>query len=228
MTDQSVKNAGACAGAATVDESPETAGLRPDEGLEECISKMCRLYSLDEASARRFVGHMRPFEVRRGQIMMREGVSDDRLCLVRRGIVRSFIYRDGEPQTVWFAAEGEFVMQIWSYVRCGASRENIEAVTDCELLAISKVEIDRLCNESLEFSNIVRRLFEGHAAMMEDFTLFFMLNASAEERYLALMRKAPDIMQQVSLKTLASYIAVTPQSLSRIRARLRNRWRRKE
>lgn len=147
---------------------------------------------------------------------------------VRRGIVRSFIYRDGEPQTVWFAAEGEFVMQIWGYVRCGASRENIEAVTDCELLAISKVEIDRLCNESLEFSNIVRRLFEGHAAMMEDFTLFFMLNASAEERYLALMRKAPDIMQQVSLKTLASYIAVTPQSLSRIRARLRNRWRRKE
>lgn len=210
MTDQSVKNAGGgCAGAATVDESPETAGLRPDEGLEECISKMCGLYSLDEASARRFVGHMRPFEV-------------------RRGIVRSFIYRDGEPQTVWFAAEGEFVMQIWGYVRCGASRENIEAVTDCELLAISKVEIDRLCNESLEFSNIVRRLFEGHAAMMEDFTLFFMLNASAEERYLALMRKAPDIMQQVSLKTLASYIAVTPQSLSRIRARLRNRWRRKE
>lgn len=200
---------GGCAGAATVDESPETAGLRPDEGLEECISKMCGLYSLDEASARRFVGHMRPFEV-------------------RRGIVRSFIYRDGEPQTVWFAAEGEFVMQIWGYVRCGASRENIEAVTDCELLAISKVEIDRLCNESLEFSNIVRRLFEGHAAMMEDFTLFFMLNASAEERYLALMRKAPDIMQQVSLKTLASYIAVTPQSLSRIRARLRNRWRRKE
>ena len=128
MTDQSVKNAGACAGAATVDESPETAGLRPDAGLEECISKMCGLYSLDEASARRFVGHMRPFEVRRGQIMMREGVSDDRLCLVRRGIVRSFIYRDGELQTVWFAAEGEFVMQIWSYVRCGASRENIEAV----------------------------------------------------------------------------------------------------
>ena len=66
--------------------------------------------------------------------------------------------------------------------------------------------------------NLIRTIFENHALWAENFLIFFADHVSAQQRYQAIMQKSPELLQQVSLKKLASYLYVTPQSLSRIRA----------
>ena len=66
-------------------------------------------------------------------------------------------------------------------------------------------------------------MFEHHSMIMENYLLFFADNQSAEERYLSLLKNHPELLNQVALKKLASFLFVTPQSLSRIRAGLRKK-----
>ena len=86
---------------------------------------------------------------------------------------------------------------------------------------ISKSEIDKLCAESLELSNLLRKMFESHALIIENELMIFADYADSSDRYLAIMKREPELLQRISLKKLASYLLITPQSLSRIRAGLK-------
>ena len=140
---------------------------------------------------------------------------------MEQGVIRAFRENDAEEVALWFAAEGEVVLQVWGYCRDLPSEENFQCETDCLLHVISNKEIERLCSESLHFANMIRILFQNHAMLMEDFLIFFADNKSAEERYLSMLKRHPNIFNQVSLKKLASFLYITPQSLSRIRAGLK-------
>ncbi len=185
------------------------------------IDKLSKIYSIPNKDIELLISHMKPIKLAKGEFIVKEGKRNNNLYIVKKGVIRSFRNNDGEEIALWFASEGEVVIQVWGYCKGATSEENLECETDCELYYISKDEIDNLCNTSLIFSNMVRTIFESHSMIMEEFLIFFADNKSAEERYLAMIKRHPDIFSQVSLKKLASFLYITPQSLSRIRARLR-------
>lgn len=189
--------------------------------METYKEKLCREYALTIQQADSLLAEMELVHFKKGEFVVREGERNTNLYVIKNGVWRSFRMNDGEEMTLWFAAEGECVFAIWGYTSEGISQTNIEIEADSTAYVISKRRIDELCNTSLHMSNLIRTIFEYHALWAENFLLFFADHVSAQQRYQAIMKKSPELLQQISLKKLASYLYVTPQSLSRIRANLK-------
>lgn len=103
------------------------------------------------------------------------------------------------------------------------SQINIESVNDSIAYCISKVKLETLFSHSLEMANFGRKIFEREILSVDASTLAYGAPPTAKERYLTLMEENPELLQDVPLKYLASYLYITPQSLSRIRAGLRKK-----
>ena len=190
---------------------------------DKFLDTLADIYSVSCQEIESLVPYMELTSFSKGEYIISEGQRCSNLYFIKSGVIRSFRECDGEETTLWFASQGEVVIQVWGYCKGSASQENFECETDCELYVIPKFQIDILCGQSLNFANLFRRIFESHSMIMEEFLIFFADNKSAQERYLAMIKRNPNIFNQVSLKKLASFIYITPQSLSRIRAGLRRK-----
>lgn len=189
--------------------------------MSDFVDVIAEKYDLDADATRDFVGRMAPVEVVRNAHIVEKGGFDENFYFIRKGILRAYI-PDGEGgQTLWFGYPGQAIFDVWCYNNGALSPISIEAVTPCELLCIAKDELERLCAESLPLCNLVRRIFIGHATESEEsFTSLFECDRGLE-RYLSILKRHPELLQNVPLKKLASYIHLAPQSLSRIRAQIK-------
>ena len=170
------------------------------------IEKLRKEYALSAEQIDLLLAEMQPIAFAKGEYVVREGERNTKLDKMKSGVWRNFRMNDGEEMTLWFASMGEFVFPVWGYANDQPSKTTIEVESDSEAFAISKKRIDELCATSVTMANLIRTVFEHHAFWMENFLLFFADNVSAQQRYLAIMQKNPEILQQVSLKKLASYL----------------------
>ena len=121
------------------------------------------------------------------------------------------------------ATPGDAAFSSWGYVDDKPSQVNIESVNDSTAYCISKTKLEALFAHSIEMANFGRKIFEREILSVDASTLAYRTPPTAKERYLTLMEENPELLQDVPLKYLASYLYITPQSLSRIRAGLRKK-----
>ena len=162
---------------------------------------------------------MEKFTFRKGDFLVQEGGRNSNFYIVSKGIWRGHYLNDGVDVSVWFASEGETIFSSWGYVENTPSLVSIEAMCDSELYGISKARLEALYAGSVELANLGRRLFEQQFLGLESWMITGG-SPRAEERYLTLLEENPELLQYVPLKHIASYLWITPQSLSRIRAGL--------
>lgn len=184
---------------------------------EEFYNKFSSLYKINKVSIIRLLQEMEYMSFVKGDYIVREGEYNDNLYIITDGVVRGFRYNNGEEYSLWFSTDATMFCQVWGYSISAKSQITIEAEDITHVFYISKAKINELCNLSLEFANIIRILFENHARIIEDELTFFADNSDAKGRYLAILKREPLLLQKIPLKKLASYLLITPQSLSRIR-----------
>ncbi len=176
-------------------------------------------YGLSASESEQLLAQMERLTYRKGEHIVREGERNSSLYLVAQGIWRGHYLRDGVDISLWFASEGDTLFSSWSYVANRPSLTSIEAMSDSTVFRISKQKMETFFASSIAFANIGRIIFERQFLDMEN----WMINggaAQAKQRYLALLEQNPELLQHVPLKHIASYLMITPQSLSRIRAEL--------
>lgn len=176
-------------------------------------------YGLNASESEQLLAQMERLTYRKGEHIVREGERNSSLYLVAQGIWRGHYLRDGVDISLWFASEGDTLFSSWSYVADRPSLTSIEAMSDSTVFRISKQKMETFFTSSIAFANIGRIIFERQFLDMEN----WMINggaAQAKQRYLALLEQNPELLQHVPLKHIASYLMITPQSLSRIRAEL--------
>lgn len=176
-------------------------------------------YGLNASESEQLLAQMERLTYRKGEHIVREGERNSSLYLVAQGIWRGHYLRDGVDISLWFASEGDTLFSSWSYVADRPSLTSIEAMSDSTVFRISKQKMETFFASSIAFANIGRVIFERQFLDMEN----WMINggaAQAKQRYLALLEQNPELLQHVPLKHIASYLMITPQSLSRIRAEL--------
>lgn len=189
--------------------------------MKEFEKKIAEKYDLDPVDTHIFLEHFHHLELGKSQTLVEKGGFNDGFYLIRSGILRAFIPDEVGDQTLWFGYPGQAIFDVWCYSNGGLSPISIEAVTPCDLFCITKEETERLCAGSQPVCNIVRKIFIGHAAESEEsFTSLFECDRGLE-RYLALLKRHPELLQNVPLNKLASYIHLAPQSLRRIRSKIR-------
>ena len=144
------------------------------------------------------------------------------LFFIGRGIARACISADGKKVTFWIGAEGSALISLKSYVDDEPGYETVELMEDSLLYVLKRSDLERFLAEDIHIANWARRFAESEFLRTEQ-KLIPMLFLPAARRYETLLRERPELLRRVPLETLASYLGITPVSLSRIRARGANR-----
>jgi CRP-like cAMP-binding protein len=162
-----------------------------------------------------------------GSAIVKENEINSSLYIILKGIVRCFSFNYvGDEVTQWFADTGMIIFSSWSYVNDQPSKISLEALTDCELLCIKKSYITSMTSKSNGYANLIRKLIEQHYFLndnwmvQEDMVVTKERNITAKERYLSMISEMPALLAYTPLHQIASYLRITPQSLSRIRAEI--------
>lgn len=184
------------------------------------IDKLCKKYKVSEDDVESLVKHMKEVRFKKRERIVEEGRKNNNLYLIKEGIWRGYYYKDGTDTTIWFASEGEAAFSVWGYVDNARSLINIEAMCDSTAYCISRTALNQLRSSSIEIANLALSLME-HQFLAQENWLISTGSPRAKERYLTLVKETPELLQYVPLKYIASYLWITPQSLSRIRAGLK-------
>jgi CRP-like cAMP-binding protein len=133
--------------------------------------------------------------------------------------VTSVTTSDGKDTTKFFTPEYQLFTSQQSFSTQTPARENIEALEDAELLAISHAALQRIYDDVPKWHTLIRRVLQDVNGMTERIYMDS-ITITAEERYRRLLEDESEIALRAPLKHIASYLGVTPESLSRIRKKL--------
>ncbi|MES2701503.1 MAG: Crp/Fnr family transcriptional regulator [Bacteroidota bacterium] len=156
--------------------------------------------------------------VKKGQLIIRNGDRCADLFFVEQGLLRGYYYNDDKEITNWFAQEGEFATCFYSFISKAASYENIEALDDSRLLQLPYCSLQDVYIRYPETERIGRVLTESYYIKLEE-RLLSLRFTTAKERYDNLLVKNPALLQGAQLGHIASYLGITQETLSRIRAK---------
>ncbi len=148
-----------------------------------------------------------------------EGSIETNLYFVESGIVRLFFEDETKEITLNLGFPNQFICSYTSFLSQQPSAFDLESLTDCELYKLSKTDLELIYHETECGQRLGRILTEQLFLYLSKRETDFMLK-SPTERYLALFDEQPHLIQEIPQKYLASYIGITPQALSRIRAKL--------
>lgn len=181
----------------------------------------CRFFQrnpMPEQEARKLFAHMQLVRFSKGDYVIRQGDSNSSLYVIDRGIWSGFEKRsDSQDVTLWFAFSGEPVFNVWSYVLSELSPIDVISETDSTAWVIRKSDLDKLIYENTDILDCFLKIILGQLAHYENRLLQMSKPANASERYLWLAEWHPELLQEVPLSRIASFLGVTVQSLSRIR-----------
>ena len=139
------------------------------------------------------------------------------IYFINKGIARIYYYKDGNDVTESFSFENNIIARVESLFSGTPSRKAIQVLEDTELIAIDSAKLFKLYDTFPEIERLFRKIFEsGYVETVH--RIEGIQFHTAEERYTALIKEAPDVLKRVPLKYIASYLGITQVSLSRIRA----------
>jgi CRP-like cAMP-binding protein len=168
-----------------------------------------------------FEPHIFSKKIKKRGNLIEEGQICTHISFLLRGSMRQYHIIDGEEKTTFFFFDNNFACNYESFLTQQASDVTIEAMEDCEILYFSREVMYRLYRLYPKYETMGRMIAESVYMCAMERLKTFLLN-SPEERYRRFLQNydAGIILARVPQHYIASYLGITPVSLSRIRARV--------
>ena len=190
-----------------------------EHGWEMLRAQLLRFAPFSDAELELLKPHVTSLSLKKSQTFANEGRIAKLVGIVESGNMRHFYTRDGLQRTTYFYFEGALVSSYISCITQKLSQLTIEAITDCELLVFPYATLSALFTQSHKWERFGRLLAEYLASGLEE-RMVTLLMLSPEERYHDLLKGGKDkILARIPQHYIASYLGITPVSLSRIRNR---------
>jgi CRP-like cAMP-binding protein len=174
--------------------------------------------TLSEADVDAIVSKFKNKAVKKNEFLLKQGETCKDLVFVQKGCLRLYYLKDDIEVSVWFAFQQSSAIEIYSFISEHPSNYFLQAIEDSEVLYLPKSELNKLYQDQPKMQEMMRNFWED--VILNLISRFTALQTdSAEKRYLDLLSK-PDYLETVPQKYLASFIGVTPTSLSRIRRQI--------
>ncbi|WP_143883846.1 Crp/Fnr family transcriptional regulator [Chryseobacterium binzhouense] len=166
-----------------------------------------------------FVNSFETKNYKKNQPILHFGETEKELRFLDSGIIREFYANNGKEKNIDFFLTGEFVTDFYSFVSEKPTRKNQECVTDVQIRTLSKEKFLHFLKEyscgKLFVDEIFQRIIEKKE--QDEFAQFI---NTAEENYKLLLQDKPNWLQRIPQYHIASYLGITPETLSRIRKRI--------
>ncbi|MGG7665725.1 Crp/Fnr family transcriptional regulator [Dyadobacter sp. BHUBP1] len=183
--------------------------------LFEYISGVITLPDADQQSIRL---SFKPVFVPRDTIIEKAGEVPAYHNFIVSGFMRNFRSdEDGNEITTDLNDGPRFFTSYFHFMNRTVSNENLHCITDCELLRISRDDVDATAERSFTQKDYTIRILQEHLQKDKE-RISDMANLTAEARYVKFVRANPHIIRHVPLKYIASYLGITQRHLSRLRS----------
>lgn len=152
---------------------------------------------------------------------LRKGQIENHISFIEKGEVRLFIPKEDEIKeiTFGFSFQSEFISAYDSFLTRSPSLYQLETLADTILWSISYNDLQEVYRTT-KIGNTIGRFISEKLFLIKSKREQSLLNETSDQRYLNLFKDRPNVIKQIPLKYIASYIGVTPQALSRIRKRI--------
>ncbi|WP_172278847.1 Crp/Fnr family transcriptional regulator [Chryseobacterium sp. LAM-KRS1] len=185
-------------------------------------TKYGTLFQVDQEHFGEFFSLLKDTYLLKSDFFLKQGEKCKYLGFIKSGTIRSFYINDqGREINFGFYFENEFFTDYESILCDTVSNMNIQAIEHCEILLLSKDDLQNLYKKEAYWQKFGRMMSEKiylDAKKRIDDLLCY----SPENRYLNLLKRNPMLVQKIAQKHIASYLGITEQSLSRIRSRIIN------
>lgn len=172
---------------------------------------------LDETSIDEILNDVRVESLQKGDFLLKAGDVCKHAFFTEKGLLRAFtIEESGKEHIIQFAPETWLISDRSSIYFNEPSALFIEAIENSTVLFISAEFMGMIAERSPKFQKANDRALQSHIRQLQQ-RINQLLGASAEERYSTFIQKYPDLLLRVPLWMIASYLGITPESLSRVR-----------
>lgn len=158
-------------------------------------------------------------DYRKKALIIETGEIANEVFFVVKGCIRLYCWRDGVELSTYFFTENMFAGTYDSFISRKPTRIAMEALEDTTVLALSYQSLENLYEAFPKMNEFIRKSIEQRFVILHDLFTSYLLN-SPEERYVKLLSENPDLLNRIPQHLVASFLGVTPVSLSRIRNRV--------
>lgn len=181
--------------------------------------QFCNQFSpLDQEAMDALFENLKVKSYKKGEYIIQTGEICKHLYFINEGLTKVFFIKNDKEFINVFGIENRLFTLFESYVTQTPSNFNIIALEPTTITLISYAEMDKLCKKYHSIETFFRKLASLAATKMTR-RISEMLEENATERYNLFVKENNQILQRISLGDLASYLGITQQSLSRIRAK---------
>ncbi|HKG68103.1 MAG TPA: Crp/Fnr family transcriptional regulator [Segetibacter sp.] len=164
--------------------------------------------------------YLTPKKLRKKQYLLQEGDVCKTIAFIEKGALREYSVDDnGSEHIIQFGLEGWIISDLYSFLTGEPATYNIDAIEDAELVLISKAAHEELLQKVPKYETFTRLNITGAYLAMQK-RLTSIISTTLEERYATFTTLYPNIVQRVPQHMIASYMGLTPETLSRIRRRI--------
>ncbi|MBL7711157.1 MAG: Crp/Fnr family transcriptional regulator [Chitinophagaceae bacterium] len=155
-------------------------------------------------------------ELAKGTYLLREGETERNVYLIGSGAVRAYLLSEAEEITIRFGYAGSVINSLASFINSQPSELSLQAIRKTSCHTIDKQTLEAFVNRSAAHQ-------QGYTTLLEQTIVqqiereTDLLTTSPTERLARVLKRSPNLFQQVPLKYIASYLRMTPETLSRIR-----------
>ncbi len=163
-----------------------------------------------------FANILIPMKFNRGAMVLPEGEICENMYFIQKGLTRQFYKKNGKEVTEHLEYEGNIILCIESFFLKEPTKLMIETLEPSILYAIPHDQLTELTRKSYEFNKLMQSFLE-HSLILSQRKADTLRFESAKERYLRTLRDHPDLIRRAPLHYVASYLQMTPETLSRVR-----------
>lgn len=186
--------------------------------MRELITKIKSIIRLSKKAEEYLFSISTEKSLPKGEILVRQGQAVKKTYFVTDGWIRSyFIDKNGKEHTLQFAIKDWWISDFIAIYNKEIATLTVECITDSTIIEFSSRELDGIYSLFPEFEAFQRKNLERHVVSLHK-RILNQLQLTAQERYDLFLKQYPDIEQYTPNYHIASYLGITQQSLSRIRA----------
>lgn len=158
-----------------------------------------------------------PKKFAKGEMILKEGDVCENIYYIDKGLVRQFYYKNEKELTEHIGAEGEIFMCIESLFREEPTKLQVEALEPCQLYLIPKHRLEQVALHNVNIQILYRMILE-ESLIVSQVHADLLRFETAQNRYLRLCKLKPQVVLRAPLVYIASYLQMTPETLSRVRS----------
>jgi CRP-like cAMP-binding protein len=188
--------------------------------LQNLINKIKNSISLSSEAEKYIYSIAKEKMVSKGEILIREGQTVNKTFFVLYGSLRSFcINKESKEHTLQFAIKDWWISDFMAIYNNEPASLTVECISDSAVIEFNAQKLNDIYLQFPEFEPFQRKNLERHIVSLHK-RILNQLQLTALDRYNLFIEKYPNIEQHVTNYHIASYLGITQQSLSRVRAEI--------